>query len=153
MEDLEQEVPQEVKLVVTEEMRSYLYDITKWARFLSIVGFVFAALLILVALSIPSIIAGNPGLAKQFAPLGQGGSIVLTIIYLLLGLFYFYPSILLFRVANRGKQGVLFGDQESLDVAVLSLKSLFKFWGIMTIAVIVGYFLLVFVVGAGMVAR
>lgn len=153
MEDLEQEVPQEVKLIVTEEMRSYLYDITKWAKFLSIVGFVFAAFIILAALSIPSIISSNPGLAKQFAPLGQGGATIITVVYLLLGLFYFYPSILLFRLANKGKQGVLFGDQESLDTAILSLKSLFKFWGIMTIAIIVGYFLLVFVVGAGMAIR
>lgn len=47
MEDFENEVPQEVKLVVTEEMRSYLYDMSKWARFLSVVGFVISAFLTL----------------------------------------------------------------------------------------------------------
>ena len=150
MEDLEQEIPQEVKLVVTEEMRSYIYDITKWAKFLSIVGFVFAVLLVLVSFSIPSLIASNPAIAKQFGPLGQGGSVILTVIYLLLGLFYFYPSLLLLRISNKGKQGVLYGDQESLNTAVQNVKSLFKFWGIITIVVIVSYFLLIFLVGAGM---
>lgn len=150
MEELDQQKPEDVKLVVSEEMRSYLYDITKWAKFLSIVGFVFAALLILGAFSIPSMISSNPALAAKVGALGQGGSMAITIIYLALGLFYFYPSLLLFRISNKGKQGVLFGDQEHLDSAMSNLKSLFKFWGIITILIIVGYFLLVFLVGAGM---
>ncbi|TCD11076.1 hypothetical protein EZ449_06160 [Pedobacter frigidisoli] len=150
MEELDQQKPEEVKLVVSEEMRSYIYDVTKWAKFLSIVGFVFAALLILGAFSIPAMISSNPALAAKMSSLGQGGSTLVTIIYLALGLFYFYPSLLLFRISNKGKQGVLFGDQESLDSAFSNVKSLFKFWGIITIVVIVGYFLLVFLVGAGM---
>ncbi|NTE00630.1 hypothetical protein G6M26_24070 [Agrobacterium tumefaciens] len=150
MEDLEENVPQEVKLVVTEEMRSYIYDITKWAKFLSIVGFVFSVILILVSFTIPSMIASNPMLAKQFGSLGQGSSTAITIVYLILGLFYFYPSLLLFRISNNGKQGVLFGNQESLNNAMQNVKSLFKFWGIITITVIVGYFLLIFLVGAGL---
>ncbi|GGE67415.1 hypothetical protein EV200_108143 [Pedobacter psychrotolerans] len=150
MEDLEEDVPQEVKLVVTEEMRSYIYDITRWAKFLSIVGFVFSVILILVSFTIPAMIASNPVLAKQLGSLGQGSSTAITIIYLILGLFYFYPSLLLFRISNNGKQGVLFGNQESLNTAMQNVKSLFKFWGIITITVIVGYFLLLFLVGAGL---
>ena len=150
MEDFENEVPQEVKLIVTEEMRSYIYDITRWAKFLAIVGFAFAALLVLVSFSIPSLLGSNPALAKQFGTMGSGGSTAITIIYLVLGLFYFYPSMLLFRISKNGKQGVLFGNQEGLNTAMQNVKSLFKFWGIITIAVIVGYFLLVFMVGAGM---
>jgi len=150
MDDLENEVPQEVKLIVTEEMRSYIYDITKWAKFLSFVGFALAALLVLVSFSVPSLLGSNPALAKQFGALGQSGSMAITIIYLALGLFYFYPSLLLLRISNNGKQGVLFGSQESLNTAMQNVKSLFKFWGIITIAVIVGYFLLIFMVGAGM---
>jgi len=152
MDDLENEVPQEVKLIVTEEMRSYIYDITKWAKFLSFVGFALAALLVLVSFSVPSLLGSNPALAKQFGALGQSGSMAITIIYLALGLFYFYPSLLLLRISNNGKQGVLFGSQESLNTAMQNVKSLFKFWGIITIAVIVGYFFLIFMVGAGMAA-
>lgn len=151
-EEFEQQEPAEVKLIVTEDMRSYLYDITKWAKFLSIIGFIFAVMVILLAFSIPSIISTNPGVAKQMGALGQGGSTVITILYLLLGLFYFYPSVLLSKIANKGKQGVLFGDQESLNASMSSLKSLFKFWGIVTIIIIASYFILVFFVGAGMAA-
>lgn len=152
MEDFEEREPKEVKLVVTEEIRSYIYDITKWAKFLAVVGFMLSALLILVSFSIPAIIGSNPALAKQMGPLGAAGSSAITVIYLLIGLLYFYPSLLLFRISNKGKQGVLFGDQENLNGAMQNLKSLFKFWGVLTIVIIALYFLAIFSVGAGLAA-
>jgi len=150
MEEFDQEQPAEVKLVVTEEMRSYLYDITRWAKLLSVVGFVVSVFVILAAFSIPALINSNPAVATQMGQLGPSGSIIITVIYFILGLLLFYPSILLNKVASKGKQGVLFGDQESLNQALANLKSLFKFWGIVTIVAIGLYFLLVFLVGAGM---
>jgi len=150
MEEFEEQNQAEVKLIVTEEMRSYIYDITKWAKFLSVIGFVISVFVILAAFSIPALMNSNPAVAAQMGQLGTSGATVITIIYFILGLLLFYPSILLNKVANRGKQGVLFGDQESLNQAMSSLKSLFKFWGIVTITIIIFYFLLVFLVGAGM---
>ena len=152
MEEFVEQKPEEVKLVVTEEMRSYLYDITKWAKFLSIIGFVISVFIILAAFSIPAIINSNPAVAAQMGQLGASGATIITVIYFILGLLLFYPSILLNKVANKGKQGVLFGDQESLNQAVSNLKSLFKFWGIVTIAIIAFYFLMIFLVGAEMAA-
>ncbi|WP_131538139.1 hypothetical protein [Pedobacter nototheniae] len=153
MEELDQQAPQEIKLVVSEEMRSYIYELTKWAKFLSIVGFVFAAFLIIGSFGIGAFLASNPGMVAQLGPLAKSGSTIVTIVYLLMGLFYFYPSLLLFRISGRGQQGVLYGDQESLNAAMLNLKSLFKFWGIMTIVIIVGYFGLIFLAGASMAMR
>ncbi|WP_316806406.1 DUF5362 family protein [Pedobacter agri] len=150
MEEFEQQKAEEVKLVVTEDMRSYLYDITKWAKFLSVVGFVISIFIIIAAFSIPALVDNNPAIAAQMGPLGASGATIITVIYFVMGLLLFYPSILLNRVANKGKQGVLFGDQENLNQAVSNLKSLFKFWGVVTIAIIAFYFLMIFLVGAGM---
>lgn len=150
IEEFEEQKPAEVKLVVTEEIRSYLYDITKWAKFLSVVGFVVSIFVIIAAFSIPALINSNPAVATQMGQLGSSGTTIVTVIYFVLGLLLFYPSILLNKIANKGKQGVLFGDQESLNSAMASLKSLFKFWGSITIAIIAFYFLLIFMVGAGM---
>jgi len=146
MEDFEQEVPQEVKLVVTEEMRSYFYDMSKWARFLSVIGFVIAAFLTLGSFGIGAAIKANPGMLNQLGPLAPIGATGATIFYLLLALFFFYPSLLLFRFSTKGKQGILFGDQESLNDAIYHLKSLFKFWGVITIVLIASYFLLLLAV-------
>lgn len=150
MEDLEQ-TPQEVKLVVTEEMRSYIYEISKWARFLSIIGFILSAFLIIGSFGIGAALTNNPSMVAQLGPLAGAGAIGVTIVYLVLALMYFYPSLLLFRFSNKGKQGVLYGDQESLDNAMMNMKSLFKFWGIFTIVIMIGYFLFMLLFAASMV--
>jgi len=150
MEDLEQ-TPQEVKLVVTEEMRSYIYEISKWARFLSIIGFILSAFLIIGSFGIGAALTNNPSMVAQLGPLAGAGAIGVTIVYLILALMYFYPSLLLFRFSNKGKQGVLYGDQESLDAAMMNMKSLFKFWGIFTIVIMIGYFLFMLLFAASMV--
>jgi len=150
MEEFEEQKPEEVKLVITEDIRSYLYDITKWAKFLSIIGFVVSVFIILAAFSIPTIINSNPTVAAQMNQLGSSGATIITIFYVILGLFLFYPSILLNKVASKGKQGVLFGDQESLNQAMASLKTLFKFWGIVFIIITAFFFLSRLLVGAAM---
>jgi len=145
MEDLEEQVPQEVKLIVTEEMRSYIYETTKWTRFLSIIGFILSVFLIMGSFGIGAAVKTNPAILKPLGPFANIGAIGITVLYLLLALIYFYPSLLLFRFSNKGRQGVLYGDQESLNNALLSMKSLFKFWGISTIVIMIGYFLLILV--------
>ncbi|MGY3054782.1 hypothetical protein ACVWYG_002991 [Pedobacter sp. UYEF25] len=150
MEDLETAEPTAVKLIVTEEMRSYIYDITKWAKFLSIIGYAVAILLLLGSFSIGSLLNSNPSALAALGPLAKGGSTLISIIYLLIAAFYFYPSMLLGRISARGKQAVLFGDQENLDSTLLQMKSLFKFWGIITLVIIVAYVLLVILVGSGL---
>lgn len=149
MEDFEKEVPQEVKLVVTEEMRSYFYDMSKWARFLSVVGFVISAFLTLGSFGIGAAVTANPGMLNQLGPLGGIGATGITIFYLLLALLFFYPSLLLLRFSAKVKQGVLFGDQENLNDGIAHVKSLFKFWGVITIVLIASYFLLLLAVVAG----
>jgi hypothetical protein len=149
MEDFENEVPQEVKLVVTEEMRSYFYDMSKWARFLSVVGFVISAFLTLGSFGIGAAVTANPGMLNQLGPLGGIGATGITIFYLLLALFFFYPSLLLLRFSAKVKQGVLFGDQGNLNDAIAHVKSLFKFWGVITILLIASYFLLLLAVLTG----
>lgn len=150
MEELESEQPAEVKLIVTEEMRSYFYDITKWVKFLSIVGYAVAILLLFVAFNVGSILKSSPEAAAALAPFGKAGSTLVTIIYFAIAAFFFYPSMLMGRIAARGKQAILFGDQENLDSTMLQLKSLFKFWGIITLIMVVFYVLVMFLVATGM---
>jgi hypothetical protein len=124
---------------------------SKWARFLSVIGFVISAFLTLGSFGIGAAITANPALRSQLGPLASIGATGITIFYLLLAFLFFYPSLLLLRFSVKGKQGILFGDQENLNGAIAHVKSLFKFWGILTIVVIVSYFILflAFAVGGG----
>ena len=151
-EEIVQEVHETPKLIVTEEMRSYIYEIAKWASFLAIVGFVFTGLIVLSAFTAGAMIATNPQLAMMFGKMGAAGSIVLTIMCLIYAFIIFYPSLLMFKYSTKAKLGVLYGEQENLDVAFGKLKSLFKYWGILMIVVIGLYLLLIISTVVGGVA-
>jgi hypothetical protein len=124
------------QLIITEEIRSYIYDVAKWANFLAIVGFVIATLMLLAALTVGTAMNTNPQIAAMLGELSKIGSTAITIVFIAYGLFILYPSLLLFKYAKKAKLGVLYGEQESLNDAFSSLKSLFRFWGIMVIILI-----------------
>ncbi len=135
-----QEPPQ---LIVTEEMRSYIYDIAKWAGFLAIVGFVFAGITIVGAFTLSAAMNTDPNAAKMLGSMGNIGGMAFTIICLVLAFAIFYPSLLLFKYSTKAKNGILYSEQESLDEAFSKLKSLFKFWGIIMIVYIGLYLLMI----------
>lgn len=124
------------QLVITEEIRSYIYDVAKWANFLAVVGFVIAAFMILAALTVGTAMNTSPEVAAMMGAMGKIGSTAITIVFIAYGLAIFYPSLLLSRYARKTKIGVLYGEQESLNESFSALKSLFKYWGIIVIILI-----------------
>ncbi len=141
------------ELVVSEDIRSYIYQSSKWTRFLSIIGFIFSAMMVLISFSVGSLMtAMNTTVGAQNNPYNALGSGVLTIILLLSSALYFYPSFMLFKFSNAAKQGVLYGDQKSLNDAMSNLKSFFKFWGIVLIVVLSIYALAILFAIVGAIA-
>jgi len=141
----------EKPLIVTEDVRSYLYDMSKWTKFLSIIGFVFTALIALFAFGSSAFVSILATYSPE-NPLAAMGSGFLTVYFLVMALLYFYPSLLLFKQSNAVKKAVLYGDQESLSTAMLNLKSFFKFWGVLMIVLIAFYLmfmLMAIIVGMG----
>ena len=70
-EGISMEYP-EKPMVITEDVRSYLYDISKWTRFLSIIGFVFTALITFFCLWFKCL-CGNAGLDESGKSNGGNG--------------------------------------------------------------------------------
>mgnify|MGYP003582565675 CR=1 FL=1 len=132
------------QLIVTEDMRSYIYDMAKWANFLGIVGLVIAAFMLMAALTIGPTINANPEMAKMLGQLGAMDGTTFSIVFLIYGLAIFFPSLLMLRYASKAKHGVLYGEQESLDQGMAKLKSLFKYFGVLTI-IFIGLYLLTLV--------
>lgn len=132
------------QLIVTEDMRSYIYDMAKWANFLGIVGLVIAAFMLMAALTIGPTINANPEMAKMLGQLGAMDGTTFSIFFLIYGLAIFFPSLLMLRYAAKAKHGVLYGEQESLDQGMAKLKSLFKYFGVLTI-IFIGLYLLTLV--------
>ncbi len=135
---------QQPQLVVTENMRSYIYDIAKWARILGIVGFTLSAFMILIAMTIGPVMNTNPEIAKMLGQLGNMNGATFTTVMIIYALAFSYPSFLMTRYAAKAKQGVLYADQESLDDGMSKLKSLFKYFGMLTLFVIGLYVITIF---------
>lgn len=155
MEDSQETVPVQTDnevLIITEDIRSYIYEGAKWAKFLSIYGFIISAMTTLAAFSAPAMLSAlkimnNTGVLSAISPTA------LTGLYLVLALVYFYPSLMLYKYATAGKKAALYLDQESLAEAMSKMKSLFKFLGIILIITTVLYLLVIFIaVFAGIVS-
>ena len=147
MENIEETVTTEQQehpqLIVTENMRSYIYETAKWANFLAIVGFVVTGLMIIIAFTLGPVMSTNPTLAALVKPTGAMNSTGFTILFLVYAFAIFYPSLLMFKYAKRAKLGILYGEQASLDEATGKMKSLFKFYGIITIVLISFYVIII----------
>ena len=138
----------EPQLMLTQQSQGYLQQAGKWAIFLGIVGFIFTALIALGALTIGSILtylaAANP---LMQVPAGVGA--VLTVVYLLMALLFFFYSLYLYQFGSRIKKGMYLNSAEETTLAFSKLKSFFKLWGIITIIIILFYVLIFIISIAG----
>ena len=106
---------------------NYLDRTRPWVRFLSIFGFVMAALMVCTGL-----LTGG-GMALNRNPAG----VAIFVFYPLLGGLYVIPSLYLNRYANYIGQFVQSRQQADLASALDSQRAFWKFVGILTIVSIV----------------
>lgn len=133
-------------LTLSTKALNFLREITKWARFLSIMGFIGVAAMVVFGFFAGTIYGG---LGQQI-PNAGAMSAVMTIAYTVAGVIYFFPVYYLFKFANNMKMALNNNDTEVLDAALEYLKSHYKYIGILTI-VLVGFYVLAAIFG-GMVA-
>lgn len=136
-------------LIVTEQMRANIYDMTKWAGFLAVIGFIISGIWIIAALTLGPAVNHTFLLTSKLNSFLIPTKLVVTGVNLIFAFAVFYPSLLLFKFANRGKYAVLNGEQQSFDEAFSKLRSLMKYWGIITI-ILIGLYLLLFVAAIGL---
>ncbi|MEI7735772.1 MAG: DUF5362 family protein [Ferruginibacter sp.] len=131
---------------------SYLAEAAKWGKFLSILGFISSAILVIIAL-FAGVLLGTLNSAY-----GGGGAILgagfITVIYLIVAAVNFFIALFLFRFSAKMKIALYSTDQDTLNSSFLNLKNLFKLVGILTIIYIVFIVLaLIFAIGAAAFVR
>jgi len=117
----------------------YLAEAAKWAKFLSILGFILCALMIIFGLFAGTFLATLPEFNSDFGSMGSAGGMVITIWMILAALLYFFPSLYLFNFASKMQTAIRNNDQIYLNNSFKNLKSCFKFWGILLIIVLCIY--------------
>jgi len=124
-----------VSALVSSTARMALKQTRPWVLLLSILGFVFSGLMLLggLAMLLVSIFGGEWIMVAGAA------------LYVVLGSTYFFGAWIMFRYGQRIGSFLATGGLGDFEQALLAQKSIWKFFGIITLAVIAIYFLAVVV--------
>jgi len=123
---------------ISEQAKKYLLEASKWATFISIVGFIAIALLIVMSFSIGTIMANLPD-----GYLGGISPTFISFFYLIMAGIYFIPVFFLFQFGQKTKQALVNEDSSLLTFGLKKLNSHYKFLGILMIIGIAMYFVLI----------
>lgn len=129
--------------VGARELLQPLLATKPWVRLCSIVGFVMTGFMVLagifmiIGMGAVATMGGDPGMAGM----GVGFGIFGGVLYMLLSLIYFFPSLFLHRYANSIAQADRTNSNSDIAKALEYQKSFWKFVGIMTL-IFVSFFLL-----------
>ena len=132
MENLESNLQSNESIYINDEIKIYLSETAKWAKFLSILGFIGLGLLVLIPLII-SITFNEPTFS------------LIAIIYIIIAIVYIIPINYLYIFSTNIKRGINSNNQELITSGLKNLKSHYKFIGILTI-VIVSIYILIFLI-------
>lgn len=126
-------------LSIDPTSKVHLAEAARWARFLSIVGFIMIGLIVVMALFFSSVIAATMGGGMYGGdPYGTSGmatglGAAVAIIYIIIALVWFFPCLFLFRFSNKMKVALATNEQDSLNLSFQNLKAMLRFMGILTI--------------------
>ena len=130
--------PVQTGMFVNHTMKGDLLSAAKWAKFLCIVGCIGLALMLIAGLAL--IVLGSK-LGGAFAGSAIGGA-GMGFLYLIITAIYIYPLIKGFQFANATKAACLTDSESQLARGFAGLGSLLKYFGILTIIVLIIYVLI-----------
>jgi hypothetical protein len=126
MEQFDQDKPIEFTKVSLDHLRKT----RKWTMFLSVLGFIFIGLCIIV---IPVVIVYS-------GMMGKSGSEIFALLPLLLVVcIYFFPVYFLYRFSTNSMDAITNSDSQSLEKALKYLKFYYRFMGILVIVMLAFY--------------
>lgn len=122
-------------LRITENIQNNLLTATKWLKFMTILSTVGVALFFII------------GIVLLFIPTYDGvPGALYGVIYMLLTLLYFYPIKKSFDLIKNTRDAMGNASQMGLEQAAANVKSILKYFGILSI-VCLSIYAMLFVIG------
>lgn len=121
-------------LNLDNQAQNFLQKIAFWAKFLGIVSLIFGVLTVLGAFFVKSIF-GNLGSGSP----DFGYTAFLTIAYIFIGFLFIFPGYKLVQFATKIKAALSSSDKVTLNKSINNLLAVFRFYGILTMIMIVTY--------------
>ena len=128
MENQEFNTASKYPIALDDETESYLIETSKWAKILSILGFISVGVLALLGIVV--LVTGST--LGEYAQSGINMA-WLSVLYLALAAVYFFPIYYLYKFSSETRQGINLGDQALFTVGLKNLKSHYKFLGVFTL--------------------
>lgn len=135
---------------ITPEIKLFLKETAKWAKFLSIVGFVMIGLFVILAVFMSIFMGSMLSTMPEAGLMGAMGGGIFGFIYIVMAIIYFFPVLYMYRFATKMKIALNTNDQNFLTTSFENLKSCYKFMGIFIAIFLAFYalgFILIFVLG------
>lgn len=134
------------KIEIGPETIKNLNATRKWTMFLSILGFIFLGVLIVVGVVTSTFL--NAFKSKE-VNLGIPESLML-VLFITIAALYFFPVFFLFRFSKNIRDAIQKRSAVMLDKAFKNLRIYFTYIGIMVIIVLSIYFVVLVTAGASM---
>jgi hypothetical protein len=118
-------------ITLTESAIFYLQVVRKWAKFIAIFMFVMIGFMVLAGIFMGFALSALSSLSSQSPmPFPPG---LLSVIYLVMAVIYFFPVLYLYRFAEHLGQALIIGSSEELATSFSYLKKHYNFIGILMI--------------------
>jgi Family of unknown function (DUF5362) len=122
------------ELQLDQSAINYLNEASRWSRFLSILGFIYIGLLLIIGILFGSF--GNslmPGTGGESEMPMRLSGVLISFLLILAAAVLFIPVLFLFNFSTKMRRALRNNDQPVLADALKNLKSFFKFYGILAI--------------------
>lgn len=120
------------ELQVDHESSTFLKEAARWAKFLSILGFIFCGIFVLIGLFAGTFIATMSSSMGAGPAVAMGGAFY-SIIYIVIALLSFFPCLYMFNFAKKMQVALASNDQTQLNQSFRNLKAYYRFAGILAI--------------------
>lgn len=133
----------ENELYLNQESQGDFLELSKWAKFFAILGFIGVAFLLLAALFVGVFLPSMMPMSSGFEGLILG---FMSLFYIIFAVIYFFPCWFLYKSSNQTREAIEVQNSFALAEGIKNLKNYFKYVGIMIIALIALYILGILVV-------
>ncbi len=129
MKDVEKQDETGRSIVLTQISCNYLTETAKWGKFLAIIGYIAAGIMVLAGLFM--LIAGVFGLGMGTGTIPVPFSLVLVmVLYIPMAVVYFFIATYLYRFSTYAREAVHLNDSTLLENSMKQQKSCYKLVGI-----------------------
>ena len=119
------------ELEITDTLKIYLGGTAKWAKFLSVIGLIFCAVMLTVAFYAAFYISPITTARYGFS-LGRA----ISAVYIFLAVVWLFPCLFLYKFSVKLLDAIKRNVQENIESAFLNLRATFRFMGIVIIIIL-----------------